>query len=1070
MLQAAYESLDEEARSQSHFDIGRRLYQSLSPRERKERIFDLVEQLNHGIDLLESEQEIRCLIELNTLAAEKAKGSSVWVAAEEYSSIALSLLGKNALVKDYELYFQLQGIKAESIYLSGDFDRAKACYTELVASAKDPLDKAELLTQQLVQSIGRSDYVSGIEYGRKALSQLGIDIPDSSDELVRMAANQQLELTSAIARCPIENFHNLPECKDRAKQLAIYLLVNFGLVGMLAQRPELVVVSVQKSVIMTIDHGRNDSTLITLTSYGLLMVVQDNYEEAAKAGEKARELIEIYPDCREAASVWNGIAVALSHIKRPIMDSYSAYERGLEAGLQAGELARVGVCISAKATIKAVAGYPLEETFAELRDAEIFVERKSLRVPFLPVYKNAWRSYLSNKDLLEDDSFTQAELKLVNGSSFVFVLKYFRFEYQFWSGVDCKALLSYLQDACDSYKLFKFHFMTVDLYTFANLAFIRCQREGYFKGRSEQFSRWKETTSDLLSILRERARLNPPACGHKQFLVDAEQHALDGVPFEQTAKLYKAAIEGAEENGFRQYAALANECFARYLRDIGFDALAETPLKRAYEWYQSWGNQVRLNKLSEESWLIADSVVVKSTNASSGPKLKPESSATFDSNINDRIISSTKDHRSLDFQSVVKSMQAISGELELKNLLKRMLSVIMENAGAQKAVLVIQSDKGPEVEAHVDIDKNESSYLQHSRLETSKDYSTDMINLSLRMGETIWLNNATQEGDFVDDLYVCQSKAKSILCLPIMYRNSRIGALYLENRLSAGVFTEERLSVLKVLLAQAAISLENARLFKEVSGLNADLEAKVIKRTQELDIANKELSAANKELESFSYTVSHDLKSPLRMIKGFSDILREDHEDQLDDEAKLVLGKVIASAKSMEELINGLLDLSRMQRQEVKKEPINLSDIAESIVTNLRDTYPERQVIVTVQPAMKVNGDARMMHSVVENLLNNAWKYSARVEKAQIDFHEALRYDDHGRPQRVFVVSDNGAGFDMNHADKLFSTFQRLHNKRDFDGTGVGLSTVKRIIDKHGGEIWAEAEVNQGATFYFTLA
>ncbi|WP_231882975.1 ATP-binding protein, partial [Oleiphilus sp. HI0132] len=369
----------------------------------------------------------------------------------------------------------------------------------------------------------------------------------------------------------------------------------------------------------------------------------------------------------------------------------------------------------------------------------------------------------------------------------------------------------------------------------------------------------------------------------------------------------------------------------------------------------------------------------------------------------------------------------------------------------------------------VDLPNDQASYLMHIPLEKSVNVPQDIINLTLRLGETIWLENACADGEFKEDAYISKARSKSVLCLPIVYRKSQIGALYLENSLSTGVFTEQRMSVIKVLLTQAAISLENARLFDEVTGLNAGLEEKVAQRTRDLDQANVELASANKELESFSYTVSHDLKSPLRMIKGFSDILLDDYASQLDEEAQRILAKVVAGAKSMEDLINGLLDLSRMQRKEVKRTDLNLSQIADTVVANLRDTYPLRVVDIYIQPDMNINGDARMMHSVVENLINNAWKYSSKTESAEIAFSSALVDDELGRTERVFKVKDNGAGFDMSHAGKLFSTFQRLHNKSDFDGTGVGLSTVKRIVEKHGGRVWADSEVGKGASFYFTI-
>jgi light-regulated signal transduction histidine kinase (bacteriophytochrome) len=274
-----------------------------------------------------------------------------------------------------------------------------------------------------------------------------------------------------------------------------------------------------------------------------------------------------------------------------------------------------------------------------------------------------------------------------------------------------------------------------------------------------------------------------------------------------------------------------------------------------------------------------------------------------------------------------------------------------------------------------------------------------------------------------------------------------------------------------MLLAQAAISLENARLFNEVSALNTGLEEKVLKRTAELHQSNEELNEAvkgleeaNQELDSFSYSVSHDLRAPLRTVKGFSNVLLEDYATDLEPEAQIMLKKVVSSAESMNELITGLLDLARVQKQALIRSDVSLSKMADAIVTELKSNDKSRDVLVNIQPDIQANGDPRMVGSVLENLLNNAWKYSSKTEQPEISFTQQEI-----KGKNTFVVKDNGAGFDMSKIDQLFVTFQRLHSGKEFVGTGVGLATVQRIINKHGGEIWAEAEVGKGATFYFTL-
>ena len=235
------------------------------------------------------------------------------------------------------------------------------------------------------------------------------------------------------------------------------------------------------------------------------------------------------------------------------------------------------------------------------------------------------------------------------------------------------------------------------------------------------------------------------------------------------------------------------------------------------------------------------------------------------------------------------------------------------------------------------------------------------------------------------------------------------------------------------------------------------LEAMVAERTAALE-------EANKELESFSYSVSHDLRAPLRSIDGFSHALMEDYAGQIDETGRNYLQRVRSSAQRMGMLIDDMLSLSRVMRHELKRKDINLSEMAGAAISTLRDYDPKREVDVHIEPGIQAWGDAHLIDIALDNLLGNAWKYTGKNDKAHIEFGLA-----ENKGNKVYRVRDNGVGFDMQYVDKLFGSFQRLHKADEFEGTGIGLATVARIIHRHGGKIWAEGEVGRGATFYFTL-
>ena len=224
-------------------------------------------------------------------------------------------------------------------------------------------------------------------------------------------------------------------------------------------------------------------------------------------------------------------------------------------------------------------------------------------------------------------------------------------------------------------------------------------------------------------------------------------------------------------------------------------------------------------------------------------------------------------------------------------------------------------------------------------------------------------------------------------------------------------------------------------------------------------------AAQTGESDAFSFTASHDLRAPIRVVEGFTRIVKEDYGHLLDRVGNDHLDRVLGAAARMNLMIDALLTLARLSAQPLARQPVNLSQLAAFVADDLQRTAPEREAQIDIEPGLTAVGDPTLLRLVLENLLGNAWKYSGRAERAQISLHTVPH--DSGR---AFVVRDNGAGFDMRSADRLFGLFQRLHSASDFPGHGVGLASVRRIVQRHGGEIWAEAEPGRGAAFFFTLA
>ncbi len=311
----------------------------------------------------------------------------------------------------------------------------------------------------------------------------------------------------------------------------------------------------------------------------------------------------------------------------------------------------------------------------------------------------------------------------------------------------------------------------------------------------------------------------------------------------------------------------------------------------------------------------------------------------------------------------------------------------------------------------------------------------------LRNRKAILLHSSAESKDFKESQGIppVGAQAKSWMGVPLARADKVVGVMAIQSYEHENLYDNHAMNLFSTIGAQVAIAIRNTRLYEETN-------------------------RANKELEAFSYSVSHDLRAPIRAINGFSHILLEDYDKQLDDEGKKHLRRVGEASQRMGELIDDMLRLSRVTRSEVRRTVVDLSQLALTVIRELQNTHPDRQIEVVVTPGLMVNADLNLMRILLENLLGNAWKFTQKHPSARIELGVTEK-----DKQITFFVRDDGAGFNMVYVDKLFGAFQRLHDVSEFEGTGIGLATVQRIIHRHGGLVWAEGGIEEGATFYFTL-
>jgi PAS domain S-box-containing protein len=369
-------------------------------------------------------------------------------------------------------------------------------------------------------------------------------------------------------------------------------------------------------------------------------------------------------------------------------------------------------------------------------------------------------------------------------------------------------------------------------------------------------------------------------------------------------------------------------------------------------------------------------------------------------------------------------------------------------------------------------------YLETPVMLQSIDRGWKLVNVS-----NYWLEHLGYERDEVidrrfTDFFSAESRRyaeeevlprffRTGFCKEVPYRVIKKNGEVVDVLLTAAAERDEKGELARSLAVMVDVTARK-RAEQEIELLNRELAARATELEEancELEATLDQLEAANQELEAFNYTVSHDLRTPLTCIDGYSNLLLEFSSERLDEQGKGFIVDIRGATDRMEKLISALLNFSRVSRSEVNRTKVDLSELARAVAAQLRINEPGRRVAFTIAEGLKADGDSRLLRAVLENLIGNAWKYTGKREEAAIEFGTT---GCEGEP--AYFVRDTGAGFDMEEAGRLFAPFQRLHRREEFEGSGIGLATVKRIIERHGGRVWAEGEVGKGATFYFTLA
>ena len=831
--QAAYSLIPESEKKLTHLSIGQLLLQNTRPEDRKENIFALVNQLNFSTDLIVGQVEKDELAFLNLIAGQKAKAATAYEAAARYLSIGLELLPAHSWQSQYELTLNLHVEAVETEFLNTNFQRSEILADAVFQEAVTLLDKVKVYELKIQSYVAQNQLIKAIDTGGKILGMLGV-------------SPRSLTAGNALVKLPsLTDLENAPEMTAPDKLAAMRLLMTISAAASIA-KPEMVLPIVLTQINLCIENGHSALAAYAYSIYGLLLcAAQGDVEAGYYSGQIALKLLEQFNAKELTAKVYTLFNVTIRHWKEHARETIDALQSGVQSGLDTGDVEYAGYCaLNSCAHIFLIGNYLESVESGQAHYLDLLLK---LKQEFGIYYVKIWRQLVLNlsqhtadKCRLIGESFDEVEM--------LPILETANNQISLFATYLAKTILSYLfkefaaaienASIAEKYKASAPGHMTVAVHNFYySLALLAQYPNAQPQAESGRETEQQEYLT-IVELNQEKmkgwAYHAPANYQHKYDLVEAEIARVKGQNWE-AMKYYDLAIAGAKKHGYLQEEALAYERAAEFYLAADREEIGQTYMASAYYCYARWGAKTKVADM-ESRYPPLLSLISAAKNASSEGTMSTETT-TF--------TSSTTGNSFLDLATVMKASQVLASEVILSKLLEKFLKIVLENAGAQSGILILAKDGNLLIEASGSVERSQVIVQQSLPIAFSQDLPVSIINYVARTKKDVVLNDAGTDELFKNDIYIVKNNIKSILCAPIINQGTLIALLYLENNLAAGAFTAERQEVLKLLSTQAAISLENAFLYKDLSAANEKLEeysqtleAKVQERTQEVTEKN----------------------------------------------------------------------------------------------------------------------------------------------------------------------------------------------------------------------------------------
>jgi len=762
------------------------------------RIFYIVDQLNQGRGLITDPVERARLADLNLKAGIKAKDSTAYAAAVSYLGTGLELLDESAWERDYKLAYALSLEQMECQYLNRGFAEAERLFTIIIDHAANRIDKARAYRTMLVMYTAYRPPKEAIELGLKGLAMFGIKIP--IDVGKAPVAWELVKTRRLLKKIPLEKIPDLPLIQDDDTLAAHEIMLATGLPAYYVN-PNLFALFGLKGVNDNLKHGRlmPHSAVAFIVLANIIQTATGDYELSYRIGEMALKLNEKLGNRKLMGQVQHIFAFFIQHWKKHVRHDYEIFARVYELSLDAGDFIYAGHSINAGAEARVRYCQDIDALLADLRRYQDFMH--TLKDPLIAgQYQLLTRWLMAMKGLtpertdISGDGFDHAAaidyLRQTDNYFGLCITLFPKLLLLSWYG-EYEQALAVGTEMDRHIHILLGTLLTADHCFHYSLVLTGLLRQGEV-ARARKFKAVLRRNQRKLLVW---ARLCSENFKHKHDLVAAEMAALEG-RYDRAAQLYHAAIDGARQSEYALDEGIACERLAQMYFSTSAREEAGLFLRRAYLRYRSWGAAAKTKDLEEKY-----AEFVRSEVRTSGSGTMTQTTATQTST------------RLLDLATVMQVSQVISSEIMLDRLLQKTMHMSIVNAGAERGCLILESDGRMMIEASEDVGKAESSVLQSVPLEEGVGLSRAIVNYVSRSGKPLILANAMSEGAFMNDPHVVQQRCKSILCTPILNKGKLSGILYMENNLIAGAFTPERLEILGIIASQAAISLENAKLF-----------------------------------------------------------------------------------------------------------------------------------------------------------------------------------------------------------------------------------------------------------------